>query len=93
MSCFCCTGKGTSNTHQKVPLVTVASELWAVAFRANFLVFWAHCMSKSLRASRLDAVQHRAIHGLNSATKLTLRDLKSSSCRRRGVHSGTWPDC
>ena len=73
MSCFCCAGKGTSNTHQKVPLVTVASELWAVAFRANFLVFWAHCMSKSLRASRLDAVQHRAIHGLNSATKLTLQ--------------------
>ena len=73
MSCFCSAGKGTSNTHQKVPLVTVASELWAVAFRANFLVFWAHCMSKSLRASRLDAVQHRAIHGLNSATKLTLQ--------------------
>ena len=44
-----------------------------MAFRANFLVFWAHCTSKSLRASRLDAVQHRAIHGLNSATKLTLQ--------------------
>jgi len=58
--------------HQKIPLVSVASDLWAVAFRTNFLVFWAHCMSKSLRASRLDAVQHRAIHGLNAATKLTL---------------------
>ena len=51
----------------------MASDLWAVAFRANFLVFWAHCMSKSLRACRLDAVQHRAIHGLNAATKLTLQ--------------------
>lgn len=50
----------------------MASELWAVAFRANFLVFWGHCMSKNLRASRLDAVQHRAIHGLNSCTKLVL---------------------
>lgn len=30
-------------------------------------------MSKSIRASRLDAVQHRAIHGLNAATKLTLQ--------------------
>jgi hypothetical protein len=66
-------GKGTSSTHQKVPLVTVASDLWAVAFRANFIVFWGHCMSKSIRASRLDAVQHRAIHGLNAATKLTLQ--------------------
>ena len=66
-------GKGTSSTHQKVPLVTVASDLWAVAFRSNFIVFWAHCMSKALRASRLDAVQHRAIHGLNAATKLTMQ--------------------
>jgi len=58
--------------HQKIPLVSVASDLWAVAFRANFVVFWAHCMSNNLRASRLDAVQHRAIHGLNACTKLTL---------------------
>lgn len=65
-------GKGTCSVHQKMPLVTVASDLWASAFRANFLVFWAHCTTKSIRASRLDPVQHRAIHELNTATKLTL---------------------
>ena len=59
--------------HQKVPLVTVASDLWATAFRTNFVVFWGHCMANSVRASRLDAVQHRAVHGLNAATKLTLQ--------------------
>lgn len=56
--------------HQKIPLINVASDLWAVAFRANFIVFWAHCMTNQLRASRLDAVQHRAIHGLNACTNL-----------------------
>lgn len=66
-------GKGTPNCHQKVPLMSVASDLWAQAFRANFLVFWAHCMSNQLRASRLDAAQHEAIHGLNAATQLTLQ--------------------
>ena len=70
---FVVAGKGTANCHQKVPLVSVASDLWAQAFRANFLVFWAHCMSQQLRASRLDAVQYEAIHGLNSATRLTLQ--------------------
>lgn len=57
--------------HNKVPLVSVAGDLWAVAFRANFDVFWAHCMANKLRASRLDAAQHSAIHGLNTCTKLT----------------------
>ena len=46
--------------------------MWAVAFRANFIVFWAHCMANQIRASRLDAVQHRAIHGLNACTNLIL---------------------
>lgn len=56
-----------------MPLVSVASELWATAFRTNFLVFWAHCTSNQLRAFRLDSAQHRAVHGLNAATKLTLQ--------------------
>ena len=30
-------------------------------------------MTKGERASRLDPVQHRALHGLNAATKLTLK--------------------
>lgn len=75
--------------HSKVPIVDVASDIWAVAFRANFLVFWAHCMSKKLRASRLDAVQHRAIHGLNAATKLTLelpKDLQLAAQRAALQH-------
>lgn len=66
-------GRGTSAAHQKVSLVSVSSELWATAFRANFLVYWAHCMSNQIRASRLDSVQHRALHSLNAATALTLK--------------------
>lgn len=42
-----------------------------MAFRSNFLVFWAHCMSNSVRASRLDSVLHKAMHGMNAATQLT----------------------
>ncbi len=64
-------GRGTSSPHQKVPLVSVASELWATAFRTNFLAFWAHCIVNQTRAARLDSVQHRAIHGLNAVTRLT----------------------
>tara|TARA_B110001452_G_scaffold157687_1_gene131213 strand:+ start:2862 stop:4445 length:1584 start_codon:yes stop_codon:yes gene_type:complete len=65
-----CAGKGTASVHAKVPLVSVAADVFATAFRANFLPFWAHSMSHRLRACRLDAAQHEAIHGLNSATKL-----------------------
>lgn len=63
-------GKGTASVHAKVPLVSVASDVFATAFRANFLPFWAHSMSYQLRACRLDAAQHDAIHGLNTATRL-----------------------
>lgn len=63
-------GKGTSAAHQKIPLVAVSSELWAVAFRTNFIVFWAHSMTNQMRASRLDTAQHRALHELNTCTAL-----------------------
>jgi hypothetical protein len=43
-----------------------------MAFRTNFIPFWVHNTSHQLRASRLSATQHEAIHGLNTATKLTL---------------------
>ncbi len=60
-------GKGSA-VHQNVPLVSLASELWATTFRANFLPFWAFAMSNGTRLSRLNAVQHRALHSLNSCT-------------------------
>lgn len=63
-------GKGTASVSQKVPLVSVAADLWSAAFRTNFVVFWTHCMSQQMRAHRLDASQHSAIHGLNACTKL-----------------------
>lgn len=65
-------GKGTPSVHQKVPAVSIASDVWAIAFRCNFIPFWTHSSSCQLRASRLDPVQYKAIHRLNSATQLTL---------------------
>jgi hypothetical protein len=62
-------GKSTCNVN-KTPCVSVMSDIWSSCFRVNFLAFWAHCMSHQRRASRLDSVQFRALHGLNSATKL-----------------------
>lgn len=58
--------------HCKIPLLTVASEIWSTAFRSNFLVYWAHCSANQIRSSRLDYVQHRAIHSLNACTKLVI---------------------
>jgi hypothetical protein len=55
-----------------VPLITIASELWFTAFRANFISFWAHCMSQQVRAARLDPAQHEALHSMNAVTKLVL---------------------
>lgn len=81
-------GRGTSAVHQKVPLVSVAGELWATAFRTNFLVFWAHCMSNQLRASRLDSVQHQAVHTLNTATKLTLQLTEAKQLRAQRLALG-----
>jgi hypothetical protein len=63
-------GKSVCNVN-KTPCVAVLSDIWSSCFRVNFLAFWAHCMSHQCRASRLDSVQHRALHSLNSVTKLT----------------------
>lgn len=65
-------GKGTASIHSKVPAVSVAAHVWAIAFRCSFIPFWVHSAGHKLRASRLDTVQHTSIHGLNAATKLTL---------------------
>jgi len=58
--------------HNKVPATSVAAEVWASAFRANFVPFWTHAAAKGLRAYRLDRAQYEAMHGLNAATRLTL---------------------
>jgi len=65
-------GKGSSSIHSKVAAATVASNIFAVAFRCNFIPFWAHCASNDLRASRLNKTQHNALHEMNAATKLTM---------------------
>lgn len=65
-------GKGTASVHNKVSATSMASQVWATAFRCNFIPFWAHSACHKLRASRLDALQHEAVHELNAATRLTL---------------------
>jgi hypothetical protein len=61
-----------SQVHHKIPALSLASDVWAMAFRCNFLPFWAHSSTHLMRASRLDPAQHKSIHGMNAATKLTL---------------------
>lgn len=63
-------GKGTANVHARQSLVHVAGDVWAAAFKANFMAFWIFAQSHNLRVCRLDSTQHRAIHGMNKATKL-----------------------
>lgn len=65
-------GKGTASVHKKVSAISVTSEIWSMAFKSNFIPFWVHSTSHHVRASRLNATQHHAIHGLNAATKLVL---------------------
>ena len=56
--------------HARQPLVTLAGDVWSAAFRAHFIAFWLFAQQHQLRVSRLDDVQHAAIHGLNAATRL-----------------------
>tara|TARA_X000001036_G_scaffold86643_1_gene78691 strand:+ start:114 stop:2750 length:2637 start_codon:yes stop_codon:yes gene_type:complete len=63
-------GKGTASVHTKVTGVSLAADVWSVAFRSNFLPFWAHGDSQGLRVHRLDPVQYHALHALNACTKL-----------------------
>lgn len=62
----------TWQVHQKIPALSIAADVWAMAFRCNFLPFWAHSSTHLMRASRLDPIQHKSIHGMNAATRLTL---------------------
>jgi hypothetical protein len=64
------TGKGTANVHVRQSLVALAGNVWSAAFRAHFIAFWLFAQQHQLRVSRLDDVQHAAIHGLNAATRL-----------------------
>jgi hypothetical protein len=61
-----------SQIHQKIPAVSVAADVWTVAFKTNFIPFWVHSSAHQLRASRLAPSQYQAIHEMNTATKLTL---------------------
>ena len=63
-------GKGTADVHARQPLVQVAGDVWAAAFKAHFIAFWLFAQSHQLRVSRLDPAQHSAVHGLNKATLL-----------------------
>jgi len=77
-------GKGTANVHTKQSLVVLASDVWAACFKANFVAFWIFAQSHQLRVSRLDETQHRAIHGMNSATRLVAQlDNKTSLAIQR----------
>ena len=63
-------GKGTADVHMRQSLVALASDVWSAAFKAHFVAFWLFAQSHQLRVTRLDAVQHEAVHGLNAATRL-----------------------
>ena len=65
-------GKGTASIHHKVPATTLAYSVWSMAFRCNFVPFWAHGAAHNIRTSMLDACQYAAMHEMNAATKLTM---------------------
>jgi hypothetical protein len=50
--------------------VTVVAGLLSACFRAEFVPFWLHSHAHGMRASRLDAVQYRALHAQNPAHQL-----------------------
>ena len=63
-------GKGGSDVVSKRTLLSLAGEAWSSAFKLNFIAFWAHSASHNVRATRLDVVQHAALHDLNMVTKM-----------------------
>lgn len=77
----------TSPSTNKTPCINLLSEIWSSCFRTNFVAFWAHATTHQARAARLDAAQHRAIHGLNSVTKLVeaLPEQQQLRAQRRAI--------
>jgi hypothetical protein len=65
-------GRGTACVQRQVSLVSTASNLFSACFKVSFVPFWAHCMSKKMRLTRLDAVQYEALHSNNACTNLAL---------------------
>ena len=61
-----------SSSSGRITATSLVGDVWATSFRCNFVPFWVHASTHKLRASRLDAVQHDAIHGMNAATRLTM---------------------
>lgn len=78
-------GKGTASIHQKIPLVRIAADLWASAFRSNFIVYWTHAMTHKFRLTRLDTVPYRALHAMNSCTQLVAMLDEKSALRAQRV--------
>lgn len=77
----------TSPSTNKTPCINLLSEIWSSCFRTNFVAFWAHATTHQARASRLDASQHRALHGLNAVTKLVeaLPQRQQLQAQRRAI--------
>lgn len=63
-------GKGTSDVPSITTLVEMTAMVWSSSFRASFLAFWLHGISKRLRLLRIDPVQHQALHAANPVTHL-----------------------
>ena len=62
--------KGTLNVPQRLTMVNACAEVWQASFRCIFLPLWAHASHHSLRCTRLDNTQFKALHGLCAATQL-----------------------
>lgn len=63
-------GKGTLNVGPQATAIALAGEVWSACFKTNFIPFWLHAESKNVRLSRIDSVQHAAIHHMSAATRL-----------------------
>ena len=74
-------GKGTASVVSRTTAVDMCASVWSAAFRTNFIPFWTHSSTHGVRSSRLDPVQHEAIHRMNKATELTNMLTDAQRCR------------
>ena len=63
-------GKGTTTVAPHWRILRMARSVWQGAFQADFVAFWAAAHAHQVRAVRVDATQHEALHKTNSATRL-----------------------
>jgi len=64
-------GKNQRITATRPATLQVVSEILARAFRAEFVPVWLHCFTNDIRITRLNVVQHIAIHNGSSTHRLT----------------------